>query len=296
MSLSSPDIKSLWALSAGRCSMPDCRKDLIPESQTLPSGGVVIGEHCHIVSGADIGPRSGYPIDEAEIDRYPNLILLCRNHHKMVDSDVIAWPVEKLRQIKFDHENWIQSTINRFQHASDVVYTHLVASAEQLLILKAWSTLTDNAVRNLAHQKWIDGMLQLNLDVSKANLPGKQASFEFGLKNLAQRAYQYANHYQSLAYLPRPDSQFYQEDKTWKASILSQETYKQLADRSDHWQQNNYRLLSNLTHALNEFSDAVRMYIDPYFYLTQGKFSITDCEGVTNNLMPCERVPEFYYY
>jgi hypothetical protein len=39
-----------------------------------------------------------------ERDRYENLILLCEEHHTRVDTQVATYPVELLRQMKYDHE------------------------------------------------------------------------------------------------------------------------------------------------------------------------------------------------
>ena len=54
------------------------------------------------------------------------------------------------------------------------------------------------------------------------------------------------------------------------------------------------RLLMNLTHAMNEFADAVRIYIDPYFFRTSGKFCIHDSEGVTNMMVEAWILPSEY--
>lgn len=57
MSVSTVDVKILWARAAGRCSMPDCRRELTPESDNVAAGGIVVGENCHIVAEKADGPR-----------------------------------------------------------------------------------------------------------------------------------------------------------------------------------------------------------------------------------------------
>jgi len=44
---------------------------------------------------------------------YDNLILLCPSHHTEVDKNQAQYPVEKLRQIKKDHEKWVEDSLKR---------------------------------------------------------------------------------------------------------------------------------------------------------------------------------------
>ena len=82
MTINSKDIKILWAKAAGRCSMPDCRKILVTEaSDDVPSKNTLIGENCHIIGEKDNSPRGESILSIEDRNRYPNLILLCRNHH-----------------------------------------------------------------------------------------------------------------------------------------------------------------------------------------------------------------------
>ena len=286
------DIKILWSRAAGRCSMPECRRELTPSSDTVVTGGVVVGENCHIVAEKADGPRGNYPIPDADRNRYPNLILLCNIHHKIIDSDVHSWPVEKLLSIKSEHENWIQTTFAQSLTSDELVYKHVVEVASEKLMLRAWESISDHAVRHLAYTKWIDGIYEFNAVVQLAHWPGKQATLENSIRELASRAREYADHYMTLAFLPVADANFYQEDKTWKR--VFRPDYEQYADRSEAWKSKNFALLMNLTHAINEFSYYVRMFVNPLFFLEKGKFSICDSMGVTDMLNPCWILPDGY--
>jgi hypothetical protein len=90
--------KILWIRAGGRCSI--CREQLAtdPTDDDDPS---VFGEECHIVAQSPGGPRAS-EIDD--IDGPDNLILLCRKHHKQVDDQWSHFTVERLKQIKADHE------------------------------------------------------------------------------------------------------------------------------------------------------------------------------------------------
>lgn len=272
--------------------MPDCRRVLTPESDTVAAGGIIIGENCHIVAEKVDGPRGYHPVPEADRNRYPNLILLCNIHHKIVDTNVTLWSVERLLQIKSDHENWIKTIFEQSPNPAPLVYKRLVEIASEKLMLKAWDVISDHAVRHLAYIKWIDGIYEFNASVQHAILPGTQVALEDSIHELSSRACEYADHYMTVAWLPRADAGFYQEDKTWKKDWRDE--YAQYANHSEAWQSKNLVLLMNLTHAINEFSDCVRASIDPFFFLERGRFSIRDSMGVTDMMNPCWILPSGY--
>lgn len=292
MSVSTVDIKILWSRAAGRCSIPECRMELTPGSDTVPTGGVIVGENCHIVAEKMDGPRGNYSVSDADRNRYPNLILLCNNHHKIIDTDVDFWSVERLHQVKSAHESWIKTTFEQSRNFDELVYKNLVETASKKLILQAWEPISDHAVRHLPHTQWIDGIYEFNAAVQLAHFSGKQVTLENSIRELASRAFEYAEHYMTLAHLPYPEASCYQEDKTWKR--IQRTDYQQYADRSEAWRDKNLVLLMNLTHAVNEFSDHVRMFLDPAFFLQQGRFAICDSMGVTNQLESCWILPSVY--
>jgi hypothetical protein len=83
MAISEKTRKLLWGRSGNRCAV--CRQELVIDG-TDKSDDSVVGDECHIVSGAGRGPRHDPAVREAELDAAENLILLCRVHHKMVDD------------------------------------------------------------------------------------------------------------------------------------------------------------------------------------------------------------------
>jgi hypothetical protein len=101
-----PDIKTLWSKAHGCCSHPDCRatKSLLlpPTEQGDPNA--VLGEMSHIVAYSDDGPRGDPSVPEKERDRYPNLILLCPDHHTMIDKQPNSAPSAEIRKWKEDWE------------------------------------------------------------------------------------------------------------------------------------------------------------------------------------------------
>lgn len=48
-----------------------------------------------------------------DLDSYDNLILLCKTHHKLVDEQTNKFSVERLREIKAAHEQWVRETLEK---------------------------------------------------------------------------------------------------------------------------------------------------------------------------------------
>lgn len=55
------------------------------------------------------GPRGRTPLSDEERNRHWNLILLCGDHHKLVDSQLTTYSVPVLFQMKADHERCIRA-------------------------------------------------------------------------------------------------------------------------------------------------------------------------------------------
>lgn len=107
MSISLKDRKLLWAKSGNRCAI--CKKEFNQGPNNDTDNEAIIGEECHIIAQKNDGPRGEYELEDR--DTIDNIILLCRNHHKIVDSQVAEYSVEELRQIKRDHEEWVRRTL-----------------------------------------------------------------------------------------------------------------------------------------------------------------------------------------
>jgi len=99
MSVSDKTRKTLWVKAGGRCSI--CQQQLVTDAEAAEDDPSVSGEECHIVARSPGGPRAG---EIENPDGYHNLILLCRKHHKQVDDQPAHFTVERLHQIKTDHE------------------------------------------------------------------------------------------------------------------------------------------------------------------------------------------------
>jgi hypothetical protein len=202
MGINAKDIKILWAKAAGRCSMPGCRKRLVADaSDAVKSKNTLIGENCHIVGDKETSPRGKSILTEDQRNRYPNLILLCRNHHRIIDDDEYGWPVERLHQIKTEHEIWVETALTERNDTNEEWYALVINEITENFKLLSWEVLSDNALRGIIPDSFIDGVTDIDLYLFKAIYPQKYHELEEAINNLVQRARQYTDHFTSNSYL-----------------------------------------------------------------------------------------------
>jgi hypothetical protein len=92
------DVNRLFALSLNQCAFPNCTASIFGLSDEM------VGEICYIKARSPEGPKYDPAQTHAERHGFNNLVLLCRNHHKIVDDDASRYPVEWLKRIKREQE------------------------------------------------------------------------------------------------------------------------------------------------------------------------------------------------
>jgi hypothetical protein len=92
------DLKKLFARSGNRCAFSKCKAAIVDNSTLL-------GEVAHI-KGLNPGSARYDPAQTSEErNAYSNLILLCANHHTVIDDDEGSYTVERLHSMKKAHES-----------------------------------------------------------------------------------------------------------------------------------------------------------------------------------------------
>lgn len=108
MTISKKDQNILWGRAAGRCALPDCRKELVKEKSGKKA---IVGEMAHIVAKKDDGPRGDPSLSLEFKDSYENLVLLCPTHHTLIDKYPEIYTVNYLYDIKNLHEAWVRENL-----------------------------------------------------------------------------------------------------------------------------------------------------------------------------------------
>lgn len=95
----------LWVAAGGRCEFNCCNKKL--DRHILTQAKQFMGEHAHIIADSKKGPRGDEALSKALAHDVSNLMLLCRDCHKIIDQHVADYSVQTLRDMKKKHEDHI---------------------------------------------------------------------------------------------------------------------------------------------------------------------------------------------
>jgi hypothetical protein len=101
-SIPDPVTNRLFALSGNQCAFPGCMNEVT--DQEPGEQPVTLAQRAHIVGVGRQGPRSRAVRLADDIDAVENLVLLCGEHHRIVDAYPRIYSVEVLAKYKADHE------------------------------------------------------------------------------------------------------------------------------------------------------------------------------------------------
>lgn len=119
----------LWGMAAGRCEI--CNKLLYLDSFMGQEGNYAELAHIHAVSKN--GPRHKKDMTKDEKNDVSNLMLLCGEHHKMIDSNEEFFKVGYLKELKSAHEQWVReiTDISNKQTCQIVSYLSMIDVNEE---------------------------------------------------------------------------------------------------------------------------------------------------------------------
>jgi hypothetical protein len=281
MAISEKDIKLLWGRAAERCSFPDCRIKLTQDKK-LASVSFPLGVQAHIVGENENSPRGRSTLTEEERNSYFNLILLCPNHHTIIDKNPEDYPVEKLHLIKDQHELWIESTLSvskdKRETAQDVIYANLIDATVEACQLDSWDKWASRALStNMnwdedAHKRLFEFLNKIIGAVWPKTLP----ELECTLKKLTYEIYEAIQTFAEHCGPSEIKDGIQVEERFYKSRgwIEDDNEYRQLFNEYDAWQKKCKNHVIEATKAVNWFADVVRRDINPLFFATKGKFFV----------------------
>lgn len=276
MAISVRDRKMLWGRAGNRCAFPDCRNELVlPEDQNDPA---IIGEEAHIVGQSKDGPRGDTSPRPADVDVYSNLVLMCRNHHRVIDSKANEWPVETLRQIKAEHELWVSTTLSYDPEARMKAETAAgyLAGWEQRVDLDNWDAWTsglltagqpriskDRLVRLEDAAQWMFRRVWAD---SESNLQMAFRLFRNIAMDLVREFQQHAVEWGEDAWIT---------ETFYKLQYHDQETYERLVSEYNDHVDRVQDLLLELTRAANLVCSVGRADVWPGYRVESGVATVT---------------------
>jgi len=95
----------LWVRAGGRCQFKHCNKLLYEHSMTLSAGN--FADVAHIIGAKEDAARGGTESLELQSE-YSNLMLMCKECHKLIDDNPKDYPIILLRKWKKEHEEHIE--------------------------------------------------------------------------------------------------------------------------------------------------------------------------------------------
>lgn len=103
-------LKNLLVFRAGgRCEFDGCNKDLSVDGVTKLKFNA--RQFAHIIADSPKGPR-GCPDSETYKEDINNIMLLCPEHHKLIDEDVETFTIELLNAMKKRHEDRVRKLLS----------------------------------------------------------------------------------------------------------------------------------------------------------------------------------------
>lgn len=96
-------VKELYAKSGNCCAFPGCSKRLFEDAS--------VGAICHIQGVKPGSARYNPDLPEEVVNSFGNLILLCPNHHTLIDQREDLFSVKTLLKMKEEHERFVFQSI-----------------------------------------------------------------------------------------------------------------------------------------------------------------------------------------
>jgi hypothetical protein len=274
MGINQKDIKLLWGRSGNRCAI--CKTELTQDENTIKSS-FTLGEQAHIVGEKAGATRGQSTLGMDKRNSYHNLILLCPNHHTTIDKNEADWPVEKLHQIKSEHELWVtetlSETVDHVKLAENTIIASVVDSAVKLCYLETWSHWTYAAVQSNAYwdNKLVENIYEFKQKVLTIIWPKNYSELSFATITLAILLDE------AIDIFVEHNDFDVESNRLIEVKFYIRPDYNPNYERDlklyREWKSRCYQSIQKATKAANWFADAVRNDVNPMFFAERGRFS-----------------------
>lgn len=232
----------------------------------------VVGEACHIVAERLDGPRGTSELTQVERDKYKNLILLCNVHHKQVDDQIAEFSVEKLHNLKNQHEEWVRTSLNYDQSKQndDETYAGYIEHWERSMKLEKWKDWTSHLFSSgqpSLSTEMKDAIEQICPWLLSRIWPGRYSQLESALSNFRCVAQDFLNVFLEKAVQQHAE---WSTEKFYRIDEWDEDLYKCLSKSFDAHVGLVEDLALELTRAANFVCEAVRAELIRSYRLNEG--------------------------
>ena len=191
--ISSKDERLLHTKSGNRCAL--CKTVLVDTSK-CPAA--CIGENAHIYGEKAGSARYDSTQEESFVNSEANLIFVCCNCHKKIDTEVNDFSVEYLFNAKSEHEKWVSDQLEEksvsYSFAELEVLANFLVSAtsslqvsSNLSLIKIGDKINKNSLQE--YQNYITMGLSSNLTIEEYLNKHPDPSFAIKLTNIMAQKY-----------------------------------------------------------------------------------------------------------
>lgn len=266
----------LWGRSGNRCALSTCKKNLV-EDETLTDDASIVGDEAHIVAREEDGPRGKSTLTQEERDKYENLILMCKVHHKMIDDQPLEYTVDKLHLIKTNHLEWVTKNLSpdEDKQKDDEIYATYIDKWIQLADInnwKGWSSFVFGGGQPQITVKQYENLEELNEYVLSRVWPKRYDKIEFAFINFRIVVNDFINVFSVYKekigeneYSLYNTEKFYKRLKEW-----DDEKYDKLSKQFDFHVDLVQDLMCEMTRSANYLCDQIRKQLSSSFRINEG--------------------------
>lgn len=283
MGISLKTHKLLWGRSGNRCAFQVCRNELIAD-ETETDDESVIGDEAHIVARKEDGPRGDNPLPLEERDKYDNLILLCRIHHKLIDDQPNFYTVDMLTAWKKSHELWVKESLNFDESIvkEELTYATYIDTVFKTIELENWNAWTSSLLSHgqpKIHKNLLDRLGKVPDYIVSRFWTGLYEELEISIMNLKNVLNDllrvFHEHTEKKSYSDSDEEDYMVFTERFYKSNTWNENYHEDLDEYKYHVDLVEDLTLELTRAANFVIENIRKTISPNFREEEGKLLIT---------------------
>ena len=269
--------------SGDLCAFEACRRPLAIEVEQSGRTAIV-SQEAHIVAEKPDGPRGESALTLKERNSYPNLVLLCLEHHKIVDDDPETFTVDALLAMKTAHEKWfdsLHSPADERRESQELLMISIIDEWEERADIENWRYWVSSF---LGYRLWIDNDIVdrlhgLDLWLYSRSWPDVYPTLPPAFENM-RRIASVLFSATDCALDRRDDDRAREYVPDHKRDLLSQEHYQDSVAEAQWIRDLFGDLALEFTRAANWVLDEIRLAVDPRYESDLGVLVVERQEGL----------------